>query len=108
MNSLFASNTPQNWSSLFSDEQYLIQRAGPCPSHSLQVLLSRGADLDKRDAQGNTVLHYAAGYGRKEVAEQLLQAGADVVRQAPGFDVLLCVFLALKQDKFALHIHTLV
>eukprot|EP00983_Pelagomonas_calceolata_P080432 1155146-Pelagomonas_calceolata.AAC.6 len=45
----------------------------------LQVLLQRGAEVDKRDGQGNTALHYAAGYGRKEIAELLLDAGADLV-----------------------------
>ena len=42
----------------------------------MQLLLDSGADLSLVDGQGNTVLHYAAGYGRKEVAELLLASGA--------------------------------
>ncbi len=37
------------------------------PCLSTQALIERGADLNKRDGQGNTVLHYAAGMAASDV-----------------------------------------
>lgn len=46
-------------------------------SERITLLLKRGADLNKPDAQGNTALHWAARYGYTAAAGQLLQHGAD-------------------------------
>lgn len=43
-----------------------------------QVLLEAGALVDALDKNKNTALHYAAGYGRKECVELLLENGAAV------------------------------
>jgi YidC/Oxa1 family membrane protein insertase len=40
----------------------------------VKVLLDRGADVTFVDAAGNTLLHYAAGYGHVGVLQSLLQA----------------------------------
>jgi len=44
----------------------------------IDVLLSRGADVNSRTRMGTTPLHTAALYARVEVAELLIDAGADV------------------------------
>ncbi|GAA5907572.1 hypothetical protein JCM8208_000004 [Rhodotorula glutinis] len=41
-------------------------------------LVARGVALDKEDRNGYTALHFAALYGRVNIARQLLDAGADV------------------------------
>lgn len=43
-----------------------------------QVLLEAGAKADALDKNKNTALHYAAGYGRKECVQLLLDNGAAV------------------------------
>lgn len=43
-----------------------------------QVLLEAGAKVDALDKNKNTALHYAAGYGRKECVQLLLENGAAV------------------------------
>ena len=44
----------------------------------IQVLLSRGADIDARDEAGRTALLIATHGNRIEVARVLIKAGADV------------------------------
>ena len=44
----------------------------------VQMLHDRGASLELRDQDGNTVLHYAARAGLADVVQQLLEAGADL------------------------------
>jgi YidC/Oxa1 family membrane protein insertase len=41
---------------------------------TVRLLLQRGADVQIRDGQDNTLLHYAAGYGHQQVLEELLKA----------------------------------
>jgi ankyrin repeat protein len=44
----------------------------------LQAALAAGADLQARDAQGCSALHFAADRGQLEALEVLLAAGVDV------------------------------
>jgi len=42
----------------------------------VRSLIKRGANLQIRDGQDNSLLHYAAGYGHKECLEEIIQAAA--------------------------------
>lgn len=44
----------------------------------LERVLSEGADIDERDKEGNTPLHYCVEHGMSETAKALVAAGADV------------------------------
>ena len=46
------------------------------------VLIERGADVEALDWSGRTPLHWAAQFGRADVADRLIQAGARVDRPA--------------------------
>ena len=43
----------------------------------VQSLLEQGANSDARDANANTALHFAASFGYTEIAQLLVDAGAD-------------------------------
>ena len=44
----------------------------------LKVLLAAGADINMQDVDGETALTYAVSNGRAEIAQLLVDAGADV------------------------------
>ena len=45
----------------------------------VQAFLKKGGiQIDKRDAQGGTPLHYASAKGSRDIVKLLLDAGADV------------------------------
>jgi len=44
-------------------------------------LIEKGADVNARDIDGNTPLHWAANFGNVESINLLLKAGADVKKQ---------------------------
>ena len=44
----------------------------------VQVLLKVGADVEAKDQDGSTSLHFASEYGHAAVVQTLLQHGADV------------------------------
>lgn len=54
---------------------YAVMRGNP---EILQLLLSKGVDVNSRTKNGTTPLHTAVLYNRYEVAETLLNKGADV------------------------------
>ncbi len=43
----------------------------------LKALLVEGAKVDETDGQGMTLLHWAAGYGKSETVQALLECGAN-------------------------------
>ncbi|WP_409456322.1 ankyrin repeat domain-containing protein [Sphingobacterium sp.] len=54
----------------------------------VKLLLDNSAAIDKQDASGNTALHYAASYGKKDIVRYLLTNGAttdiaNVLEQKP-------------------------
>lgn len=52
----------------------------------LGTLLAAGPDLEARDGEGMTALHYAAAWGTEETVTALLGAGADLEARTPyGF-----------------------
>jgi len=56
----------------------LLHLAASLGFHALtEELIRRGADLDKRDANGYTALHYSTFYGHAMCAQLLVQAGAE-------------------------------
>ncbi|KAI8464031.1 MAG: acyl CoA binding protein-domain-containing protein [Monoraphidium minutum] len=65
---------------------------------AVALLVGRGAELDARDAEGQTALHYAAVCGHREVYDALLAAGADPsIRDndgptPPGLEAHRCEF----------------
>ena len=44
----------------------------------VQLLCERGADVNTKDKEGNTALHYAAQHGHVEVVKLLLKEGANI------------------------------
>ena len=44
----------------------------------IEPLIAKGADVNAKDKDGGTPLHYAAKYGRKETVELLIAKGADL------------------------------
>ena len=53
-----------------------LHLAAEAPAGIARMLIKAGADLDKRNAGGVTPLMLAAGNGRQDIVELLLQAGA--------------------------------
>lgn len=49
-----------------------------CSGDITTAITAQGVDPNVRDELGNTPLHYAAGSGHAEAAEELLRLGADV------------------------------
>ena len=56
----------------------LIAAAGAGQYEASQLLLARGADVNKRMERGQTALMFASYYGHTEVVRLLLASGADV------------------------------
>ena len=62
----------------------------------MELLLSKGADVSKRDDEGNTALHMVAcGLGQLECAHMLIEAGAEV--DALNFDKQTCALIQVEK-----------
>ena len=56
----------------------------------MRALLSKGADVNAQNDNGDTALHLAVAYGKARIAKTLLDGGADVaVLNKDGRDALL-------------------
>jgi hypothetical protein len=76
--SAFASGLHPDSGSL-RPHQTMLQRAVCENDHKLIALcLANGADIERRNCEGETALGYAAAWASLEVVEALLRAGADV------------------------------
>mmetsp|Transcript_69197 Transcript_69197/g.165924 ORF Transcript_69197/g.165924 Transcript_69197/m.165924 type:complete len:829 (+) Transcript_69197:75-2561(+) len=70
----------------------------------LQRLFDLGSDPCKTDKKGNTLLHYAAGYGRSKFLEMLFEAGLDKVKNETNDEGQTALDVAranLQQEKVA-------
>ena len=52
----------------------------------VQTLITQGVDVNARDNEGWTPLHYAAELGRTEICQLLIHADADIHAQSSKFD----------------------
>jgi hypothetical protein len=67
----------------------------------IDLLLSRGADVNSRTKMGTTPLHTAVLYARLEVAELLLDAGADIHAQSASGATPLAIAEAARNQPLA-------
>lgn len=58
-------------------ESALMNATGFGQEEVVEVLLERGAEVDKQDKLGRTALHRAASRGHERIVTRLLEAGAD-------------------------------
>jgi hypothetical protein len=64
----------------------------------IDLLLTRGADVNSRTRNGTTPLHTAVLYARLEVAEYLLEKGADINAQSASGATPLALAIAAKNE----------
>ena len=56
----------------------MIQATNKHRKEIVELLIAKGADVNVKDKQGSTTLHWAAYHGHKEIAELLIAKGANV------------------------------
>jgi len=67
----------------------------------VDLLLSRGADVNSRTRNGTTPLHTAALYAHKEIAERLLEQRADINAVSAGGSTPLALATAARNKPLA-------
>ena len=67
--------------------------------------LATGTDVNAKDEEGGTPLHFATGWDHKEIVELLIDAGADVNAKDDVGDTPLDVAIQLKQTETAELLH---
>ena len=75
---LFQAGADPNVTSTADKMSPLMMAANRKLPQSFQLLLIHGANVNQRDADGDTALWYTAWYGNADMVERLLKAGADV------------------------------
>ena len=66
-----------------------LMQAAANDVEAVDDLIAGGADLEARDSEGLTALHWAAAWGGPEAVDRLVRAGADVDARTPyGFTPL--------------------
>lgn len=73
----------------------------------IDLLVSRGADVNSRTRNGTTPLHTAVLYARLEVAELLVGKGADVNAQSASGATPLALAIAAKNEPIAARLRAL-
>jgi ankyrin repeat protein len=61
---------------------------GRCPVETMELLLERGAEVERQHHLGTTALHWAALSGNTDMAELLLDRGAAIDRVGRKFDAV--------------------
>ncbi|KAJ5825417.1 hypothetical protein N7474_002555 [Penicillium riverlandense] len=64
---------------------------------ALELLISRGAEVDMLDGNGETALHWAASFGANAMVQALLDHGADINR--PNIDGKTALHIASEQTE---------
>ena len=73
----------------------------------IDLLVTRGADINSRTRNGTTPLHTAVAYSKLEVAEYLVARGADINAQSASGATPLALALAAKNEAIAARLREL-
>lgn len=75
---------PKELSSLLPDPEALFKAASSGSVSEVQSLLDGGIDINAKDADGMTPLHFAAGNNQREIVKLLVSRGAKLETKSNG------------------------